>query len=351
MDGISSNYTLTMFAQEHVTLAQTDLYELYYTFNNVCNDIGGSPQLCSSDQSYKSLDSSVQELYKKLVSNLKRISNYEDNSFREEIEDKNKMCTYLKYWYYEQLITKNISDINISKIIEVWDKEKQSFPMCTCELYIKKLSDIKALKKIYDYFLFYELYKDINTIKNNVFDKPYCKYLEDVNRYLYTMLEMDCETKENSPYCKELKKYIKNYIKVDNSSEFSCTKDESLAELHPPTLGEDGLRGKAKEMPALNQGTTRTEHEAHIDVRIDAGEYDKSAISAAVSFSCVGIFVILFLLYKFTPIISYLQPWMRRSKRMIKNVNGEFNPLLSHESEMEQKYLDNYEYNIIYQSQ
>ncbi|SBT74391.1 PIR protein [Plasmodium ovale] len=340
-----------MFVEEDASLKETKLYKLYEKFDNVCDHGIESPELCSSDESHKSLNISIQEVYKKLISNLKRISRNNGQIYDEITSDKNELYTYLKYWFYDHIIKKDITDSQINEILTVWNKEKiQNFAECKCEFNIKSSSLIKQIKKIYDYSLFYEKYKDARSTNEKIYNSKYCKYLDGVNIH-YTMLEESCTTTPNKLECKEFNNYIKNYIKVDNSLTISCPEEASLDDRSPgarsPVIT---LHGDEAEKRGLSRSTGEIEGGVPEGFEIMGEEEDKSVISGIVSFSLVGAFLILFFFYKFTPILSYLRSRTQRKKGMRTNVNAIFNEFIMDESKFEQMDSDDRGYNVTYQS-
>ncbi|SBT55568.1 PIR Superfamily Protein [Plasmodium ovale wallikeri] len=345
-----SKYTLNMFVEEDASLKETKLYKLYQKFDNVCDHSIGSPQLCSSDESHKSLDISIQELYKKLISNLKSISHNNGQIYDDITSDKNELYTYLKYWFYDHIIKEDINGPQINDILKAWSKEKEeSCADCKCEFNIKFLSQIEQIKRIYDYSLFYEKYKIARSINEKIYRSKYCKYLEGVNIH-YTMLEESCTTTPNKLECKEFNNYIKNYIKVDNSLTISCPEEASLDDRSPGARSPvSTLHGDEAEKRGLSRSTGEIEGLPE-GFEIMGEEEDKSVISAIVSFSLVGAFLILFFFYKFTPILSYLRSRTQRKKGMRTNVNAIFNEFIMDESKFEQMDSDDRGYNVTYQS-
>ncbi|SBT84838.1 PIR protein [Plasmodium ovale] len=339
-----------MFVEEDDSLKETKLYKLYQKFDNVCDHSIGSPELCSSDESHKSLDISIQELYKKLISNLKRILHNNGQIYDDITLDKNELYSYLKYWFYDHIIKEDITDQQINKILTVWNKEKkQNFAECKCEFNIKSSSLIKQIKRIYDYSLFYEKYKDESSTNEKINSSKYCKYLEEVNIY-YTMLDGVCTGKTNLAHCKEFNDYIKKYINIDNSSRISCPEVESLEDRSPGAPSPVGeLHSDEAEKRALSRSTGEIEGVPE-GLENMGEEVDKSVISAIVSFSLVGAFLTLFFFYKFTPILSYLRSGIQRKKGMRRNVNTIFNELIIDESKLEQMDYDDRGYIVTYQS-
>ncbi|SBS90352.1 hypothetical protein POVCU2_0060880 [Plasmodium ovale curtisi] len=66
-----------MSIHNHDKLINTDLCKCYNIFDRVCNNTLDTTNLCNSDDTYKCVHISLRDLYKKVLSNLRRISNRE----------------------------------------------------------------------------------------------------------------------------------------------------------------------------------------------------------------------------------------------------------------------------------
>ncbi|SCA83770.1 Plasmodium vivax Vir protein, putative [Plasmodium vivax] len=75
-----------------------------------------------------------------------------------------------------------------------------------------------------------------------------------------------------------------------------------------------------------------------------------SSNGTIISASCVGLTGFLFLLYKFTPLRSMLDPRIRKSKKMLKDGVQGSNELQSHDYDFYPPVVDTNKYNISYQS-
>ncbi|GAB69623.1 hypothetical protein PCYB_003720 [Plasmodium cynomolgi strain B] len=225
----SKIYTLLEFEEQNNSeFSQTNLNVLYKAFfNNECSGNSYSYyDYCEQDESYE-LKDQHRELYKKFERNLKLITNDTDYYGRYGT-DNVKLCFYLKYWFYDQLIVNNFTNENIAKILKLWNERKEKkCANCDCEFDVKNLYEIKILKNIYDYFFFLDAYKDISKISTKISKKNYCKYVALGSTYLSTY-EKNCKS-DNGSFCKEFKKYIKKYVKLDDKNYITCDDASSNA--------------------------------------------------------------------------------------------------------------------------
>ncbi|GAB69533.1 CYIR protein, partial [Plasmodium cynomolgi strain B] len=249
----------------------------------------------------ESLDSFPYEFYIKLERNLKLIPKISDESIEERSKDKNKLCFYLKYWFYDQVITKGIKNTQITQLLKIWQQNKiKKCTECECELDVKSLNDINGLKKIYDYYLFLELYKDKNIMSHNIYNKDYCKYLEDA-RASYKLLYISRCSKNNAndvyKYCNEFIKHIMPYDDIDMEFSISCEAD-NITEEEVKILLSSSAIGVSTENPSMIHGLDKTnQHMSNVHSN-PISEDTSRKTSAIISVSSVGIGFILFLLYK-----------------------------------------------------
>ncbi|VUZ99816.1 PIR protein, partial [Plasmodium vivax] len=223
-------YTVSDFAPQNIlqisNLDKTNIIRLYKAFfEEKCNIHYDFYSKCVSDGSEKTLPPNLSELYKKFERNIKLIQD-QPEYFSNWEKDKEKLCFYLKYWIYDQLISKNITDDAFSKFINLWNEQKEEkCPSCECEFKIKSFSLVKHLKKAYDYFLFLNAYNDTKTISTHIADKNYCKYI-DGSKTVYSLYPLICKggITEN---CKEFEKYILPYMKNDDENSILCESEST----------------------------------------------------------------------------------------------------------------------------
>ncbi|KMZ79015.1 hypothetical protein PVIIG_00407 [Plasmodium vivax India VII] len=158
-------------------------------------------------------------LYVKFIRNIKNIKNGNFNKFKYIDNGQNieHSCIYLKYWIYDIISNHVTQDNDISTFFDAWDSKKRSlFPdnNCPCEFYKMKLNDIKYMRKLYTYYMLFDIYK-----KNNIsgdFDKNgiYCYYLNQFI-HMYDKKKDRCSRSNSENVCNEFNKYIKD--KVDDT--------------------------------------------------------------------------------------------------------------------------------------
>ncbi|KMZ96359.1 hypothetical protein PVNG_06229, partial [Plasmodium vivax North Korean] len=213
------------------------LFSLYYGyFDDDCNNHPIYYSYCKPLENYKSVAPRIWELYKKFERNLLLIydkSKKFDNKWEMNEE---KLCFYLKYWTYDQLISKKVTNTEYANFLDLWDmRKKQICPTCKCEFKVRNLYHLIQLKKAYDYYLFLDAYNKTAKINDQISDKNYCKYIED-SKVVYSSFEYKCE-RDRTEYCKEFKENKLPLIDEKDTDSFSCKID-----LTPEPQLESGSR-------------------------------------------------------------------------------------------------------------
>ncbi|GAB67081.1 VIR-like CYIR protein [Plasmodium cynomolgi strain B] len=147
------------------TLSKNDLSEFYEKFSRDCEK-SNTEGYCNDDMG-EDLNGSAKDIFKKLIRNINELIRY-NGIYNEKYI--NKLCIYLKYWFYDKILTKNIDYSNIGNFFDALSQYKgeDTSESKTCEFYQLKLTEIKDIKKLYDYFMFFDGY---NSVKSTINDK------------------------------------------------------------------------------------------------------------------------------------------------------------------------------------
>ncbi|KMZ95382.1 variable surface protein Vir21 [Plasmodium vivax Mauritania I] len=226
------------------TLCNNDLFKFYDKFSSKCEDSNGE-DYCKVNM-FEDVNGSAKDIFKKLMRNVNML--IKDNGKHYDTIDKgnytSKRCIYLKYWLYDKILTENINESSISKIFNALSQNKENLTNndIKCEFHEINLNEIKDMKKLYDYFVFYDGYKFVeNIIYDKIFNSVHHDYLKraiDVHKNA----ESECSKQDiTGGYCNEYNKYIKKYIDSDvlNSLEKKL-KDEDIVTLIKNTLETKG---------------------------------------------------------------------------------------------------------------
>ncbi|GAW82041.1 variable surface protein [Plasmodium gonderi] len=221
-----NNYTLNMFAEEDETLKDYVLYSLYnYTFDMSCKDEDEAEFTCPLQQYYDFKDKEIEQFYKKFIDNLHKIS--KKNQYFNGLNDNDdKLCTYLKYWFYEYILNKGYEASQINKIYDAWYNSNNTFiGVSPCNIHRLNLNQIQEIKRIYDYFMLYDRNDKEKISSDKILQTKYCQYFENAH-IMYLAKEVQCERNTVSPICKEFNEYLKKYITYNDELSFSCEVEE-----------------------------------------------------------------------------------------------------------------------------
>ncbi|SBS93027.1 PIR Superfamily Protein [Plasmodium ovale curtisi] len=353
MSGRKPDYTLDLFVQNDDTLKHSQLYQLYNNFQNAKCEDGGTNDLCIESY-YNDVHSSDIELYKKLQINLKKIYKSHLPFFRPTSKDipKDKLCIYVKYWLYDEIIFNKIDNTRIAKVFNTWEKEKiTECSECKCTLYNMKFEEIKHIKSFYDYFLLYD--KNESNINNEIITNPYCQYFMDTYR-MQSFKEIQCaEDRKNIPDCKEFIEYIHKYIKFDETlSSLSCKNEQRSADYfhHDDHDGRMQPQTKWKEEADEEQDLPVYKSAPVMAPSVGTPEEEENTAPVVASVTLMSVFIILFILYEFTPFRYMVQSGTRRFQRILKNLIGKSTKSESNFCEGEYENSDYAEYSIAYHS-
>ncbi|SBT02009.1 PIR Superfamily Protein [Plasmodium ovale curtisi] len=352
----TKDITLNDLRRKDSKLDESDGYQIYHQFENICTVLDEAKIYCGQDHNNDFTYDSVRELYNKFYPNLKVISNNEIKTFKEITVEKNKLCIYLKYWFFDQIMTKGMDNSQIIQFFDVWNKLKgETCSDCVCQFYKLSLNEIKQIKYLYDYFLFYDRsdeVKEKNVAKDKIFSTEYCSYIKE-SSFIYSSRVVGCEGNTVNSYCKEFNEYIKNYIKFDDDelSLIQCPGDLSLVETEDiKDVDQSDLEKARMRSIAGNQFLPELEDDdVSSETAVQVGSTN-GAVSTVLSLTFVATFFLLFLLYKFTPFRFFIDTQIHTIKNKFKNKSGPTKQLLFSNYENEEPNLDNNRYNIKYNS-
>ncbi|SBT84634.1 PIR protein [Plasmodium ovale] len=345
MSETTNTCSLDKLAEEDNEFKKTALFNLYSKFRNACIYNNDTYEHCSVDNKYDTVDFPVKLFFQKVLSNLIRIGTNEDVYFPNITYEKRKVCTYLKYWFYDEITYKHFKEDQINKIFQILDEEKQKYVNANCEFSKMNLVEIKMIKTLYDYFAFYETYSGKHVeITDKISNSKYCKNIKYAN-FFYTEVDRICDNTDSKNYCNEYKKYIKEYITFDEKSSISCIGEVKDSEHH--NHDDYASLGFRKPIWSDHSLGSPQDQEVHGD-SMHSPDARGNIIPATVSIFSVSIFSILFLLYKFTPFRSNLYRPIEVFKKIWKKKKKENDELVLQENEGNQLNSDYTGYNIVY---
>ncbi|SBT85949.1 PIR protein [Plasmodium malariae] len=222
-------------------------------------------------------------------------------AFNNEGDECNKKCHYLYYWLGNELFNK-LEEDSFSEVIEILEDVSNVLSgggKCKCKFF-KNINKEKfeKMKIVYDYC------KDHDNIKSTL-EGHINKCTKEVNDYLVKATSI----------------YEEVYKCTVNNSETYC----SVLKEHAPICFEKKLSHltcKIKDLTANEQGTSHyntTILDPELVINVSA--FSSSQIFLFFVLPFVGIFFIGFLLYKFTPITSWIHPKVLKNKLIRRNLD------------------------------
>ncbi|VUZ99700.1 PIR protein [Plasmodium vivax] len=425
MAGDEETYKLNDFIVGNNKLNKSNLNRFYKSyFETACENREIFNDYCSQVAKLDTLPSHLRELYRKFERNLILIWDDKKKAYDYWETDKNALCSYLKYWIYDQLISKDVSQDNFLQFFNLWNARKnEKCSNCECEFNIKHFSQVKMLKKAYDYSLFLKAYKKTAKINKQIYNMNYCRYVEDA-KAIYTLLGDTCE-KSTAENCKEFNKYVLPYVKYKDSGRYKFVEENEDTEVDEdaekgeddsaisckvhlttdPDIEEGHRRAKEiiKELDALKEKTqeendqlegaeedadlvpeargddtqrVQTQRDLLLSLRLEdpsaghvlhdtlpvpepsmistgldtGSDGNGSSMKTITSASLVGVPSIIFLLYKFSPVRTWLDPRIRKTKSDLRNSIQGSNELQSHDYNFDTTNMDFNRINVGYQS-
>ncbi|SBT86137.1 PIR protein [Plasmodium malariae] len=240
--------------------------------------------------------------YEKINSIVKRLVNPLCHvSFTNAGENCDKQCHKLYYWLGNELFNK-LEEDSFSKVIGILEEVSNALherDKCKCNFFkdVKK-EKFEKMKIVRDYCEDYENIKSTLKAHNYTCDKNVSDYLHKATNAYEEMYK--CTQGNAELYYKELKKHVP-----------SCF-EKKLSH----------LKCEIKQVSAENLGTsfynTNILDQEYV---INVSAFTSSQIFLFFVLPFVGIFFIGFLLYKFTPIVSWIHTKVLKKKSIRRNLD------------------------------
>ncbi|SBT58535.1 PIR Superfamily Protein [Plasmodium ovale wallikeri] len=304
-------------------LTELPLVKKYKELDNAVDQDSYNSECRTILSSYRSY-SDVCGLCIKFARNFKKLSQI----LKDETYNNKKRCGYLNLWLFDE-IRKTINTRDtvldkegiISKFREVWANINSTARFkCAYEYYssIYSLEEWKELKDLYDYF---EHNGAIKSIISE--DKPKCQqyipYVTYINR-IYEEYKDKCTIQKNEK-CPDFLNFKESFEKIQPLNELLCKqfqKDRETLEMQD----QAGKPGRSADHGDRHSGGSSllgdmTDYENANDL-----EFVRHRV-IITCFSFLGIFFILLLLYKITPLGSLLYETVFKKNKIRRDINYE----------------------------
>ncbi|CAI7722532.1 PIR protein [Plasmodium vivax] len=237
MEQDTSESTIELFKKEY-NLKKNELFKFSIEFNKDCNN---NDDECTGNNIPDSLNNKdfLRNLYVKYIRNIKNINNKNFSKFKiiDNGQNIEQRCIYLKYWIYD-IMSKNVSqEKDISKFFDAFNSEKNlkfSDSNCPYKLYKMDLNKTKYMRKMYAYYMLFDIYKRINIKDSSDKKCIYCYYL---NQFIdmYHKEKERCNIHNSENDCNEFNNYIKNKVDefVVTQIKENCKNSNNISGLYP----------------------------------------------------------------------------------------------------------------------
>lgn len=190
--------------------------------------------LCISSEHDNPCDNSFEymNVVKSFVPQLKQIFNILNISYNQGdiyIPDislgQHKPCVYYKYWFYHKIINHKIEEIDIKELYQVWNQNTNiiyGLNPDRCKFHAKSLDDVKILKVLYDYALFFNNAEYKYNILNEIKNCQFCKFLKSYLDNTFNNRSISCTNISSDALCMEYNEFLKSFFKFNEISSLLC---------------------------------------------------------------------------------------------------------------------------------
>ncbi|SBT01344.1 PIR Superfamily Protein [Plasmodium ovale curtisi] len=280
--------------------------------------------ICSELIPYDENHCGIYKLCNKLVRNLIKLYKMKHNGRIDR-------CEYIIHWLYHEVgKIPNVysEDIYETVAVRVFFNvgykilRKLGISDCFFNIFNINVDEQKEKKFLHDYFKNYEKMNGDNFCNNDKC-KEYCEYISFINKLYQKYINSSCYCFTNDG-CKEIYPYYfncnDNYNPLKLFEKLQCNKfqeyHEKLEKVNTPVPEDHYVKMIAeislKEPHLLNWGNKKTS--IIPEVVYNKITSDPFYTFALGSFGFLGVFLILFILYKFTPMGSYFNNRDARNK-------------------------------------
>ncbi|SBT02593.1 PIR protein [Plasmodium ovale] len=227
------------------------------------------------------------------------------------ISEKNQ-CHYLNSWINNRLINLNFSSEHekqkeISDLISEYIKEFKIDKKCThIQFSLINKDDYAKMKTLYDYAL--DSAKILHYAKKFGCTQENKNYIDNIHS-IYTQVKRDCNEIDTKPYCVTWK-YIKDNYTDKEMSELACKtiyNDPSEIKLGTDQADID-----------IPESSSEGRNPFGKDAEGGASPTTSSSTVVATLLPLLGLILILFILYRFTPLKSLVRHYLIK-KRIIRS--------------------------------
>ncbi|SBT57069.1 PIR Superfamily Protein [Plasmodium ovale wallikeri] len=316
--------------KSEVLLEDADKYKKYNEFNTV--HIPDDYEDSFSEALYAvSYDSKIKNLCGKLAGSLEIISQSKVITGY----DTSEQCGYLHFWLYYELSKifrdnneQTNTQVTIRNIFTGWSDFNKKISNYTCSA---RFSDGVSMDKWIKGKLLHDYFKNFDYISNAQAFKD--KKCEAYNKYINHINTLYKNFKDKSYFSYNIYRYLRSYTsdKYDPAkliSKLECKNDKPTTDSLPHESAPFGVK--------IEQADSATELQRE-DTQSGISSTDSNSSSiVGSSVSLIGMFILFFSAYRFTPLGPWIYGKILKSEKIQNNIDNVTNALLDNNSE----YMD-----------
>ncbi|SBT57067.1 PIR Superfamily Protein [Plasmodium ovale wallikeri] len=307
-------------------LKDSDGYKKYTEFNNI-DSPDGYENSFSEAFKIEPRNNTIKGICGKIAGILKEISHSTESKEKNE-----EICGYLHFWLYDN-INRNFKDndnvdIITQKIFLGAINFNSTLSNENCSIRFSpddKLKNWVEGKLLYDYFKNFAYINNTHAFRDNKCE-AYNNYISHINT-----LYKNCE--DESYYSYDIRRHLLSYIsdKYDPAkliSKLECENEKPAMDSDPH---QSASLGETMEQAGSAPELLREEAQSGIS---SADSNSSSIVGSSVSL--IGMFILFFSAYKFTPLGSWIYGKISKKEKIRNNIELLTNELLGNHSE----YID-----------
>ncbi|SBS94337.1 PIR protein [Plasmodium ovale] len=306
-------------------LKDSNEYKKYIEFNNIVSPDGYEDSF-NEALKIEPMNNTIKDLCGKLAGNLKKISQSTESKRKND-----EICGYLHFWLYDN-ISRNFKDNgNVENITQEILLGAINFNriISNMKCSVRYSFDIN-LEKWIEGKLLHDYFKNFGYIKTTYgFNDNKCKEYAEYINHINTLYKKN----KNQYHYNEISRYLWNYTseKYDPFkliSELKCDNEKLAMDLRSHQSAKlGGTMEQADSLPELQREDAQS--------GITSTDSNSSSIVGS-SVSLIGMFILFFTTYKFTPLGSWIYGKISKKEKIQNNIELLTNELLENHSE----YID-----------
>ncbi|SBS97332.1 PIR Superfamily Protein [Plasmodium malariae] len=217
----------------------------------------------------------------------------------------NEKCHSLYYWIGNKLFNTLSNENSFSDIIKIFENCSETIAgrdKCKCNFFFGLISkeEFNKMKVAYEYCKYHDSIEETLNFHSNLCDNASKVYLDQATSTYNEVYEI-CNSSSSKDYCTVLKKHVPECFRNKLR-----TLKYKIKEYHSESIGFNELGDH------IPSGTTSTTGQS---------TYGITQILMLVAFPLAGILFISFILYKFTPIVSWINTKLIRKKLIRRSLD------------------------------